>query len=126
MITTKEMIAVMQAYENGKQIQGRFWCKTGHWIDIPVPGWNWGLFEYRIKPEKERPQRMTNRQFTEWCGKGNGQFKLKYGERIFLDCDYEEYRENDPVDEKILIRPWGSDDWVEPTVDIYERDCKGE
>ena len=23
------------------------------------------------------------------------------------------------------IRPWGSGEWIEPTVDIYERDCKG-
>ena len=27
--------------------------------------------------------------------------------------------------EDVVIRPWGSDEWVKPTVDIYERDCKG-
>lgn len=125
-MTTKEMIAVMQAYEEGKKIQCRDSWKEGLcWHDICEPSWNWYNYDYRIKPEEEKPQRMTNRQFAEWCGKGNGQFKRKGGGFIFFYCSYTENEENGPVSQEILIRPWGSDDWVEPTVDIYERDCKG-
>ena len=28
-------------------------------------------------------------------------------------------------DEEIQIRTWNSDIWQEPTLDIYESDCKG-
>ena len=26
--------------------------------------------------------------------------------------------------EEYTIRRWGSDEWIEPTVDVYEEDCK--
>ena len=32
--------------------------------------------------------------------------------------------QNNEVASGIKIRTWDSDEWVEPTVDIYERDCK--
>jgi len=55
-MNTKEKIAVMQAAVDGKVVQCRLqscdldpppW-RTG--VDSEV-NWNWGLFEYRIKPE---------------------------------------------------------------------------
>ena len=50
---TKERIAVMQAYVDGKQIQGK--CSDGKWADVPEPSWSING-NYRIKPEpKYRP-----------------------------------------------------------------------
>lgn len=125
-MTTREMIAVMQAFEDGKKIQiadkgSKDWADYG----MGEPVWDWDAFDYRIKPEEEKPVRMTNRQFAEWLAKGKGQFKREGGGFIFFYCSYTENDENGHVSKEILIRPWGSDDWVEPTVDIYERDCKG-
>lgn len=51
--TTKEKIAVMQAYEDGKTIQQDY---HGEWVDIDVPEWNWATSDYRVMPEpKLRP-----------------------------------------------------------------------
>jgi hypothetical protein len=48
-MTTKEQIAVMQGYVDGKQVQMRL-C-SGKWTYITRPNWNWLENEYRIKPE---------------------------------------------------------------------------
>lgn len=47
---TKERIAVMQAYVDGKQIQGE--CSDGKWIYVPEPSWSINE-NFRIKPEPE-------------------------------------------------------------------------
>lgn len=49
-MNTKEKIVVMQAYEDGKQIQQ---CYTGYedWRDVEEAHWNWVLCDYRIKQE---------------------------------------------------------------------------
>lgn len=54
MKTIQEMVDIMQAYQEGKQIQ--IYDKIhNQWID-DEPNWNWGLHEYRIKPKpKFRP-----------------------------------------------------------------------
>jgi hypothetical protein len=50
---TKERIAVMQAYVDGKQIQGM--CSDGKWVDVPEPSWSING-NFRVKPEpKFRP-----------------------------------------------------------------------
>ena len=50
---TKERIAVMQAYVDGKQIQGM--CSDGKWVDVPEPSWSIND-NFRVKPEpKFRP-----------------------------------------------------------------------
>lgn len=78
-----------------------------------------------IYPYEEPPKkRMTNRQLMEWLTKGNGFYCV--GEDIYntFYCLKEDL--NNEVNEGIEIRSWDSDEWVEPTVNIYERDCKGE
>ena len=45
---TKERIAVMQAYVDGKQIQGE--CSDGKWVYVPEPSWSINE-NFRIKPE---------------------------------------------------------------------------
>lgn len=50
-MTIAEMIAVMQAYEEGKEIE--FYDKsTGTWETAEPPLWDWGIFQYRVKPEE--------------------------------------------------------------------------
>lgn len=80
-----------------------------------------------LHPYEEPPnQRMTNLQFMEWLAKHNGIYKYKNGNGYcYTYKTYEECELNDEVDKYIVIRTWDSDEWVEPTVDIYERDCKG-
>ena len=66
---------------------------------------------------------MTYRQLAEWLTKGNGQSKDE-GSWVYQYLAYKLIVENKPVDETVRIRRWDSDEWVKPTVDIYERDCK--
>lgn len=49
-MTTKEKIAVMQAFEEGKVIEV---CGVapGQWAIATGPNWNWASYSYRIKPE---------------------------------------------------------------------------
>ena len=54
MKTIDEMIAVMQAAKEGKQIEWKYlyskcWNRTGLNIE-----WNWSCHDYRIKPEPKR------------------------------------------------------------------------
>ena len=74
-------------------------------------------------------QGMTNLQLAEWLAKGNGQWKWKqkYDSNtemyvctayVYDICDENKQPNN------IVIRPFGTDEWVTPTVAIYERDCK--
>ena len=79
-----------------------------------------------LYPYEEPPkQRMTNIQLMEWVAKGNGLILSQ--DKMFISnsflCSKDEL--NNEVDKDILIHSWYSDDFIEPTVDIYERDCKG-
>ena len=54
MKTTQEMIAVMQAYTDGKEIEFRQRCdvnKTYKVIDLP--SWDWDNYDYRVKETPE-------------------------------------------------------------------------
>lgn len=78
-----------------------------------------------LYPYEEPPkQRMTNRQLAEWCAKGNGECRYDDGINSYPYFTFEITNSNNVVGDGILIRSWDSDEWVEPTVDIYERDCK--
>lgn len=49
-MTTGEMIAVMQAFEDGKEIECMH--KDGNiWLRVEHPVWDWPHCDYRIKPE---------------------------------------------------------------------------
>lgn len=127
-MTTAGKIAVMQAYLDGKQIQV---CHNNEWKDWVIslaPTWDWGNHKYRIKPEEEKPKRMTNRQLAEWCSTGKGFWKHAPSNSgtVYHYYWFHEPDMNKEVSGDIVIMPKGSDEWIEPTVDIYERDCKGE
>ena len=51
------MIAVLQAFKEGKTIQYRARCNRGtdeNWGDAPSQIWNWASYDYRIKPAEPR------------------------------------------------------------------------
>lgn len=73
--------------------------------------------------EDDEPKLMTYRQLAEWLARGFGLYKFHVDLYSFITINSN--IENRFVEEPIRIRPWGSDEWVKPTVDIYERDCKG-
>lgn len=53
-MTTKEKIAVLQAFDEGKAIQSGY--KGGVWLEC-VPIWNFAHNDYRVKPpEPSRPR----------------------------------------------------------------------
>lgn len=82
---------------------------------------------YLLYPYEEPPKkRMTYRQLAEWCAKGNGENILKGSQYVHISFAYLNKYENDELEEGYLIRTWDSEEWIEPTVDIYERDCKGD
>ncbi len=50
----KEMIKVMQHYENGGKVENKEkHSDDAKWI-LARPVWNWDSFDYRIKPEKQK------------------------------------------------------------------------
>lgn len=62
-MTTKEMIEVMQAYEDGKTIE----CKQkgqcdSMWIVVRSPDWNWYYYDYRVKAEPIYRQYFTKEE----------------------------------------------------------------
>ena len=63
MKTIQEMVDIMQAYQEGKQIQ--IYDKMHkQWVDDD-PNWNWGLHEYRIKPKQEFVPFESTEEFLE-------------------------------------------------------------
>ena len=55
MKSTKEMIEVMQAYEDGKKIE--YYSRiSNRWETAISPIWSWEYLDYRIKPEPKRKE----------------------------------------------------------------------
>ena len=50
MKTVKEKIEVMQAFEDGKQVEVTISGKS-KWFNCGEPTWNWVASDYRVKPE---------------------------------------------------------------------------
>lgn len=78
----------------------------------------------KFEPE---PRLMTNRELAEWLAKGNGQLKYTVDDSNTMAVarfNYNLTDEDNDVSPIIRIRPWGNDEWIKPTYDIYEKDCK--
>ena len=50
----KEMIKVMQHYENGGEVEFKKKDEDDTKWRIPFPTWNWDDFKYRIKEQKQK------------------------------------------------------------------------
>lgn len=113
------------AYTKGKQIQHELSANV--WLDCKgEPDWESGD-NFRIKLEEPKPRRMIYRQLAEWVAKGNGQCTpLKDKTFVSSSMDYDDKVDNIELPESYKIRRWDSDEWIEPTVDVYNADCKKE
>ncbi len=71
-MTHDEMIAVIQAHKDGKQIQRRFnGAGSFPWEDLKVGDyWNFTDWDYRIKPEEKKPRELV--VVIDDCGKIQG------------------------------------------------------
>lgn len=82
-------------------------------------------FQFIYPCEKTATKRMTNVQFSEWLARGNGVYKNKnLGQYIYIYYEFPEQDSNKEIDEIFVIRPFGQEEWIIPSVDIYNRDCK--
>ncbi len=123
-MTTKEQIAVMKAFAEGKPIEVS--CRLSlnrEWEDVKPgvePSWDWMFFDYRIKDTRKF---MTKRQLTEWVSRGNGVYRTS-NDVISNIFHYAEREENVELkDGELLIRRFGSDKWIKPLYQIYKQDC---
>lgn len=109
-------------------VEQDFRGNLGRLEDIYTEG---GLFEigsgsyYLLYPYEEPKKRMTNRQIAEWLARGKGEYSRDDCDSAYAEYSYYKSERNNEVDSGMKIRSWGSEEWIEPTVDIYERDCKG-
>ena len=113
-----------RAYNEGKVIQFKsliddVWCDCGILEDLL------DNYEYRIKPEEESKQkRMTYRQLAEWLAKGNGEYSPNRTSGMsYITFEYRHDLPEEEVPDSYKICRWGSDEWLEPTVDEYLKDC---
>lgn len=83
-------------------------------------------FKYALLYPYEEPQkkRMTHSQLAEWIAKGNGQYTTENCRLAYSEYNYFKIKADEEVDSSYMICYWGSDEWIEPTVDVYLRDCK--
>ena len=66
---------------------------------------------------------MTQRQLAEWLAKGNGQFRYGFNNpKVYSYYEYYDDADNVMCDIQ-LIRRWNSDEWIEPTLEVYLEDC---
>ena len=60
-MTPKEIIDVVQAFEEGKEIEFLGKHTNNKWKTVETPGWNFDLFDYRVKQkEKELYQYLIH------------------------------------------------------------------
>lgn len=110
------------AYNEGKQIQFQSlvdgsWCDCG---ELSEDSW-YDNYKYRIKPEQSKL--MTRRQLAEWLAKGNGEVTWGSNVRCYSTLDYDDSKRDSELQKDYKIRKWNSNEWIKPTVDIYEEDC---
>lgn len=84
------MIAVMQAYADGKKIEIGY--RGSGWTDVEEPSWDWINYDYRIKPEpKYRPYENAEEFLADWRKHG-GLIKTKDNIRYVFLTTFDRYR----------------------------------
>lgn len=124
-----------RAWAEGKKLQWKYRHEE-QWKDwdkdsCPTFSDDTTGYELRVKSEEPEIRRMTYRELAEWLARGNGQ--LSYNDRsivtkICVETSNSYFEDNDNIEvpDSYKIRRWNSDEWIEPTVDVYEADCKKE
>lgn len=145
----KEELVINALHTDKSEVGKKYWCSDNlldlkRLVETNIPGKIETLYRVEMSedcfpfhttcanawqflyPCEEPPmKRMTNRQLAEWLAKGNGEQTKSNFRYTFILHEYYKGNEDEEVDEGYLIRPFGQTEWIEPTVDIYERDCRG-
>lgn len=116
MKTTAEMIAVMQAYADGKKMEYKGVEGAPYdWEECPDPLWNWVLCDYRIKPEpKYRPYANADECFADvrkhggWVKEKKREVYYNVGAVLFRSVGYYEGSVED-FDEFLEENVWADD-----------------
>lgn len=119
MKTTKEKIEIMQAFLKGKRIESYPYLKKEiGWCPTSTPIWDWRENDYRVVCDRM----MTQRQLCELLAKGYGEFMVEdeTETEVYPTYFYSKGNGDNPVADTVRIRPWGGDEWIRPTVDVYE------
>lgn len=85
---------------------------------------------YDVNPSNVKKPYMTNRQLAEILAKSYGQVKLLPYEKdkenyfsfetVWVYFGEENGGDDGQVPDNVVIRRWGTDNWIEPTVEVYE------
>lgn len=98
-------------------------CENVRYKHVYPVKWN----EEKVK-DALKPKRMTNLQLAKWLAKGSGQ--IMYLSHVDLSVDnsaclsttnsYGLSQESFECNDRIRVRKWDSEEWIEPTVDLLE------
>lgn len=95
----------------------------GEWKHVYPVEWNKTKVEETLKPK-----RMTNRQLAKWLAEGNGQIlfasitdlSIELGATTRVSHPYDLCYDADECSNRVRVRKWNSEEWIEPTVDLLE------
>ena len=62
MKSIKEMVEVMQAFDNGARVQYAS-HDVDEWLLVESPTWNWFYYDYRVAPKEENKVKMYRALF---------------------------------------------------------------
>lgn len=105
--------------ENDKPEKQMVWCIAPPAIYqiFPVLGKEGSYKHCAEIPEAIKLKRATNLQLMEWLARGNGMWKRKNDSSVNAhSCFFEDSLEKE-VEDFILIRPFGTTEWIEPTLE---------
>lgn len=114
MKTIEEMIAVMQAYADGKKIEALS-TRSNKWKYCPHPIWEWNYIDYRIKQEpKYRPYKDAAECFKDVQKHGGwiiaeGQYQLITGIGRSYDPDIVRINESNWRITDLVDAVWADD-----------------
>lgn len=68
-------------------------------------------------PQKPKPKRATNIQLMEWLAKGNGVYRFSENSGLRMDIAVADGLANMVLAPDMQIRPFGTTEWLEPTLE---------
>ena len=70
-----------------------------------------------ILPDPPKPRRATNRELARWLIEGNAQIRHSYSDMVYVGWNYEEFEDDLPCSNDVLVRKWSDTEWHKPDVD---------
>ena len=76
-----------------------------------------GAYEHcAILPDHPKPRRATNRELARWLIEGNAQIRHSDSNMVYVGWNYEEFEDDLPCSNDVLVRKWSDTEWHEPDV----------